>query len=368
MKSADFLIVGGGAAGLTLAAELAGHSSVIVLDAEAQPGYHASGRSAAVFVPSYGTAPVRALTEMSRAFFEAPDPQFYHSPLLSPRGLLRVALPGGEVEHDEIISGLAGIERLSPEAAVGFFPLLDKDRIAAASFERDVYDIDADALLQGAARSARSKGAELVFGMNVTRLTRRNSAWSVDTDKGSFEAGTLVNAAGAWSNDIAQMADLAPLDLVPSRRSVAILPMPAELDAGNRTPFTVTAPLRWYAKVEAGRLLISPADQDPVSPHDAFADDMVLAEGLQRFSEDTGFEVSRLEGSWAGLRTMTPDENPVIGFDPDGEAFFWLAGQCGFGIQCAPGIARFAKSLLEGIEEQAELRSPFSVDRLRSGR
>jgi D-arginine dehydrogenase len=281
---------------------------------------------------------------------------------------LRVALAGGEAEHEEIISGLAGIERLSPEAAVGFFPLLDQDRIAAASFERDVFDIDADALLQGAARSARSKGAELVFGTNVTRLARRNSAWSVDTDKGSFEAGTLVNAAGAWSNDIAQLADLAPLDLVPSRRSIAILPMPAVLDAGNRTPFTVTAPLRWYAKVEAGRLLVSPADQDPVPPQDAFADDMVLAEGLQRFSDDTGFEVTRLEGSWAGLRTMTPDECPAIGFDPHEDGFFWLAGQCGFGIQCAPGIARFAKSLLEGVEEKAELQSALAVARLRRSR
>lgn len=361
----DVVIVGAGAAGATLAAELAGERRVVVVEAEPQAGYHASGRSAAVFVPSYGHGLLRRLTALSRGFYDAPDPGFFPSPLLSPRGLLRVVLEGGHEQHEAITSGMPGIEAVSSTEAVEYFPLLDPGRILHASYEADVHDIDAEALIQGCLRKARASGAEVLRGSRVTGVERVGQAWMVTSGTGSpIRCATVVNATGAWANRTAGLARVEPIALETCRRSIAVLPLPAAL-AGRAVPFTVTMPMRWYAKADHASLLVSPADEDPVAPHDAYAEDMTIAEGLYRFTEDTGFEVTRVTRSWAGLRTVTPDEYPVIGFDPAAEGFFWLAGQAGFGIQCAPGIARLAAGLITGAAPDPELTRAFNIERMR---
>lgn len=364
MKTAEFLIVGGGAAGLTVAAELSVHASVILLEAEAQAGYHASGRSAAVFVPSYGHGLLRELTRLSRPAFDTPAEQFFPTPLLSKRGLLRLVLEGGEAQHAKTIEGRAGIDLISPEEATRRFPIMPSENMVSASYEDDVHDIDSNALLQGSVRKAKANGAEIYFSTSVTKLTRNNGVWTVQTNGEDFQATTIINAAGAWANQISEMAHLSPIELLPCRRSFAVLPLPSQLGESSQIPFTVTSPLRWYAKPEGGRLLISPADEDLVEPHDVFADDMVIAEGLQRFEEDTGFPVTRVEQTMAGIRTVTPDEYPVVGFDPRIEGFFWLAGQCGFGIQCAPGLAKLACDLLVGRNEHPALSEAFGIERM----
>lgn len=346
MNTADFLIIGGGAAGLSLAASLGQHASVILLEAEKQPGYHASGRSAAVFVPSYGHGALRDLTRISRAAFDEPDPAFFPQALLHQRGLLRLILAGGEAQHEQITSGVAGIEPLSVEQAMTHFPLAHSEHLVGASFEPDVHDIDADAFLAGCLRAAKHHGVQVVLGAAVQRLQLAGNDWTVQAGNNTYRAATIINAAGAWANNVGAMAGLLPLPLTPCRRSVAVLPMPGALTGHDNLPFVVTAPMRWYAKAQAGRLLVSPGDAEPVEPHDVFTDDMVVAEGMQRFEEDSGYPVTRVESTWAGLRTITTDEYPVIGFDPRTPRFFWLAGQCGFGIQCAPGIAALATRLL----------------------
>lgn len=349
MLKADLILIGGGAAGLTLAAELAGQARVILLEAEPHLGTQASGRSAAVFIPSYGHGQLRALTTLSRPALEQPDPEWFPGgSLLSSRGILRLVLPGGRAQHDAVIAGQRGIETITPQAAAELFPLIRPDRLETASYEPDAHDIDTEALLQGSARKARAGGVTLWTGAQVTGIGRRGTTWQVSTRSERFEAPIVINAAGAWANAVAGLAGVAPLPLSPCRRSVAVLPLPSELAGRGRTPFTVTAPLRWYAKTEAGQLLVSPGDEDPSTPHDAYADDMVIAEGLHRFSEDTGLNITRLDHSWAGLRTVTPDEYPVVGFDASCPGFFWLAGQAGFGIQCAPGLAQIAATLVLG--------------------
>lgn len=365
MKTTDIVIVGAGAAGATLAAELAGEAGIIVVEAEHQAGYHASGRSAAVFVPSYGHGLLRRLTAISREFYDDPDSAYFPSPLFSKRGMLRVVLKGGQAQHDAVTSGMPGIRPVSPAEATEYFPLLDPERILHASYEDDVYDIDTEELIQGCLRRARRLGAELLRGSPVVGIERAREGWIVTTKTGTIQCARIVNAAGAWANQVARLAGLPPLELEICRRSVAVLPLPPALKDFPLAPFTVTMPLRWYAKAEHTSLLVSPTDEDPVTPHDAFADDMTIAEGLHRFTEDTGFEVQRVERSWAGLRAVAPDEYPVIGFDPDAEGFFWLAGQGGFGIQCAPGIARLAGGLIAGTDPDAELIEAFGINRMR---
>ncbi|HSH40754.1 MAG TPA: FAD-binding oxidoreductase [Arenicellales bacterium] len=365
MISTDIVIVGAGAAGATLAAELAGETGVAVLEAEPQAGYHASGRSAAVFVPSYGHGLLRRLTAMSRDFYDRPDPEYFPAPLLSGRGLLRVVLDGGRDRHAAVTRGVPGIRCLSPAEAAERFPLLNPARIVEASYEADVHDIDTEALIQGCLRKARRRGAEILRASPVVGLARAGQAWIVTTPTETVQCRTLVNAAGAWANRLAGLAGLQAIDLTIRRRSVAVLPLPPALETVSRAPFTVSVPLRWYAKTEQTGLLVSPADEEPVEPHDAFADDMTIAEGLHRFSEDTGFEVTRVRRSWAGLRATAPDEYPLIGFDPAAEGFFWLAGQAGFGIQCAPGLAALAAGLIAGNVADPELAESFSVSRLR---
>lgn len=365
MRTADIVIVGAGAAGATLAAEIADTAEVVVVEAENQVAYHASGRSAAVFVPSYGHGLLRRLTAMSRDFYYEPDPEYFPSLLVTRRGLLRVVLEGGRDHHDAVTRGMPGIRPLSPEEAAAYFPLLAPAKILAASYEADVDDIDVEAMIQSCLRKARRLGADILRGNVVTGIARCRGAWNVKTRTGEIQCGVVVNAAGAWADSLAELAGLRPIGLRICRRSMAVLPLPAELAGLSSVPFTVPMPLRWYAKAEHASLLVSPADEDPMAPHDAYADDMTIAEGLHRFSQDTGFEIRRVRRSWAGLRAVAPDEYPVIGFDPEAEGFFWLSGQAGFGIQCAPGIARLAAGLLTGSSPDAELVKAFGVNRMR---
>ena len=348
MSRTDVAIIGAGIAGASLAAALAADAEVVLIEAEARCGFHASGRSAAVFVPNYGDAAIRVLTGLSRPTFDTPDPAFWDGPLLKPRGLLRLCAPGGEAEYAAIHRGAVGVEELTLTEACAFFPVLRPKRFTAASFESDVHDIDADLLLGGLLRKARRHGAQIVTGSAVTSLFRRAGLWHLCAGAEEIVAPIVVNAGGAWADEIAALAGVDPLGLAVLRRSVAVLPLPTALAAADRCPFVVPFPLGWYAKEEAGRLLVSPGDADPVAPHDAWADDMVLAEGLDRFSRDTSVELTQLESAWAGLRTYTPDGHPAIGWAPGSDGFFWLAGQGGFGIQTAPGVAAIAAALLGG--------------------
>jgi D-arginine dehydrogenase len=339
MTGSDVIVIGGGMAGVSLAAELSRAMSVTLLEAEAMPGYHATGRSAAVFVPNYGNAPIQALTRASRDHFDNPDPDLWPAPLFKHRGLLRIVRADGQEDYRNLTANAAGVETVPVAEACRLFPVLKSDRFVEASFERDVHDIDVDALLQGYLRKARGNRARIATRQRVVAIDRQAGDWRVRTHNDSYAASLLVNAAGAWADDIAALAGLPPLGMMPRRRSVAVLPLPKALASQTGMPFVVPFPLGWYAKPEAGRLLVSAGEEDPVEPGDAYADDMVLAEGLDRFSQDTIVEITRLESSWAGLRTFSPDGNPVIGRDPLNEGFYWFAGQGGFGIQTAPAMA-----------------------------
>jgi D-arginine dehydrogenase len=343
---ADVLVIGGGMAGVGAAARLAGEAEVILLEAEDAIGRHSTGRSAAIFLRNYGNATLRALNASSESVFREPE-GISDSSLLSRRGEMLVASEEELPDLEAYMRGAEGMERLTPEEALELVPILRPEAIAAAAIERDASDIDVDRMLQGFARLLRREGGRIVTEAGARGITRQNGLWRVETLAGIFEAPLLVNAAGAWADEVAALAGLTRLGLQPLRRSAAILPLPEEIDI-SAWPLFASAAERWYAKPEAGKLMVSPADEDPVEPHDAWADDMVIAEGLARYQEFARVDVTRVETTWAGLRSFAPDRALVIGPDAADPTFLWCAGQGGYGFQTAPAAARLLAALATG--------------------
>lgn len=327
----DIIVIGGGIAGVSVAARLSEAASVTVLERETALGYHASGRSAAMFEDGYGNAPTVALTRASRDYLVGGG-------YLSHRGFMVV---GTEASADAFAADVAamGLAALSPGEARGMVPIL-APQVDRAAHDPDAWDIDTDRLIQDFAAAVRRAGGSVRTGAGVTGIARAGKGWQVTAGSERFEAAALVNAAGAWADEVARMAGAAPLGLRPLRRSMARIPAPDGHDV-RRWPMVCGAGESWYARPDAGALLVSPAEEDPVpEPHDAWADDMVLAEGLARYEAHVTEQVTRLLASWAGLRTFTADRTLALGPDPLVPGLFWCAGQGGYGFQTAPAASR----------------------------
>jgi D-arginine dehydrogenase len=341
----DFLIIGGGIAGISAAARLAPHGSVIVLEGEAALAHHASGRSAALYEPRYGLPPVVELSLASESYFRQA------TNVLSPRGLMIIAKAEDRAQFDHDVDGM-DLGRITVDEAKSIVPIINTDVVALAAHADHAWDIDTDLLLQGFARDARSHGAQIITDARVTAIARISGGWHVICTKGDYTARTIINAAGAWVDDIARMAGIQPLGFIPMRRSMARLPAPGGQDV-SRWPMIFGAGETWYAKPDAGALIVSPAEEHLMDPHDAWADDMVLAEGLARYEEMVTEPVTRLLSNWAGLRTFSPDRVLVIGHDTTDPSFFWLAGQGGYGFQSCPAASQLAADLIIGARPDA---------------
>jgi D-arginine dehydrogenase len=355
--NADILIIGGGIAGISAAARMSHLGSVVVLEAEAALAHHASGRSAALYEPQYGLAPVVELSLASGDYFRS----LPH--VLSPRGLMILA-KAGEDDHFTHDIKVMDLPEISVEAARAMVPILNPEVVKRAAYASHAWDIDTDLLLQGFAREARTNGAQIVTGARVSAIAKGAEGWLVQSAAGEFRAKTLVNAAGAWADEIATMAGVRPLGIQPNRRSMARIPAPGGHDVSG-WPMMFGCGETWYAKPDAGALIVSPAEEDPMEPHDAWADDMVLAEGLARYEEMVTEPVTRLLSNWAGLRSFAPDRVLVIGRDVRQPDFFWLAGQGGYGFQSAPAASQLAADLIGGRvpEASADLIAALSPAR-----
>ena len=343
---ADFIIIGGGIAGISAAARLSALGTVLVLEGEDSLAHHASGRSAALYEPHYGAEPVVGLSLASRDYFMA------QQNVLSPRGLLMVA------RVDEMAALQADAEDMnltliSADQACAMVPVFNRAVVAGGAMADHAWDIDTDLLLQGFARVARGNGAQIQTKAQVTGIDRIAGGWRVSSKAGQFTAATLVNAAGAWVDKVAALAGVRPLGFQPNRRSIARIPAPGGHDV-SKWPMLFGVGESWYAKPDAGALLVSPAEEHPMDPHDAFADDMVLAEGLARYEAMVTEPVTRLIASWAGLRTFAPDRVLVIGRDVREPSFVWLAGQGGYGFQTSPAASQLVADLIAGREPGIE--------------
>ncbi|MDR6635315.1 D-arginine dehydrogenase [Phyllobacterium sp. 1468] len=341
----DVVVIGAGIAGVGVAAALADTHRVVILERENQPGYHSTGRSAAIFLPNYGNNVIRRLNQASAPLFHQRDVGLFPTPLLTGRGSLTVAGEDGVEACEDFVRNGVGIEAIDIDRAIGMVPILNRDHVKAACYQADAWDIDVNALHQGWLRKATAFGVRLYTKSEVVGAKHIAGEWQVETSDRIFRAKIVVNASGAWADVTAGHFGARPLGLTPMRRSIAVLPAPDGHDTRS-WPLVDDVNEAWYLKPDGGRIFVSPCDETPVEPHDAFVDDMVLAEGLYRFEQAVTVPVTRVESSWAGLRTFAPDRTPVAGFDGEVDGFFWLAGQGGYGIQTSPALSALSAALI----------------------
>ena len=359
MAECDFLVIGAGIAGASAAWALAEHGSVIVLERETSAGYHTTGRSAAQFLESYGNLSTRCLTRGGRAFLESPPDGFTETQLLSPRAAMFFAR---EDQLDVLHALHATVSALTPEVTVidskevcELVPAMRPDYVAGAMFEPDSMDIDVNALHQGFLRGARRRGVRIVLDAELESLAYRNARWVANTRNGTWTGRTVVNAAGAWCDEVARLAGAKPVGLVPKRRTVFTFDPPAG-SGSDAWPLGIDVDEELFFKPDAGRLMCSPADETPSPPCDAQPEDLDIAIAIDRLGKATTLEVNRIVSRWAGLRSFVSDHSLVVGPDAELEDFYWVAGQGGYGIQTYPAVARTIAALATGGDVPADLR------------
>jgi D-arginine dehydrogenase len=345
----DIAIIGGGIAGASLAHFISGARSVLMLEREAFHGYHASGRSAAEFTRRFHAPEVGKLAAASAAFLMNAPQGFSDIPLLVPRGNLLVADAEKAAHLQDVFKreAASGGEILmqSMAEALARVPFLDPDVIKAAFYDPDCYDVEAESLLQGFMKSARIQGAEIRTRCQLLSARHNGAHWELETNLGAFSAKILVNAAGAWADSLASLCGVKQLGIVPYRRTAITVDLPEGIDAG-RLPEVCEIDEVWYFKPDAGRLLVSPADATLSEPCDAQPEELDVAYAVHYLEVATTLTVTSVAHKWAGLRTFAPDRLPVAGFDRDQSAFFWFAGQGGYGIQSSPALGDYAACLL----------------------
>jgi D-arginine dehydrogenase len=348
MAEFDFIVIGAGMAGSSAAYELSAASRVLVLEQEERPGYHSTGRSAALYAETYGNRTVRGLTTAGKAFYLDPPAGFTEHPLLRPRGVMLIGRADQEASLERFLAEVAGlrsnIRRIDLAEAHRRSPVLRAGYLAGAILDPDAMDIEVHALHQGYLRGLKARGGQLVTDAGVSALERQGGTWLVHTKAGEFRAPVIVDAGGAWCDEIAVMAGVQPVGLVHKRRTAILFQPPAGVDP-REWPSVIDVDEEFYFRPDAGRVMASPADETPMPPCDVQPDELDIAILIDRLGKVANLPVPRIENRWAGLRTFARDKTPVIGYDPKVEGFFWLAGQGGYGIQTAPGISRLVAAL-----------------------
>ena len=344
-ETCDVIVIGAGIAGASLAAALAQTRKVTLIEREERPGMHSTGRSAAMFHLTYGGPKVQPLSAAALTLFGALDPAFWPNPVLSPRGMIMIAGEDGEEAlADHVADSSGALVPIDLAEARARFPLLRPEAAVAAALDASGQDIDVDALHQGYLRQFAAYGGTLQCRAGVRGIVREGARWTVDCGTGRVTAPLLVNAAGAWGDRLATLAGVSAIGLEPKLRTAALIDAP---EGSNGWPMLIDSLETFYVKPDAGRFILSPADETDVEPHDAAADDYALAEGAERMSRFIDWDIRRKPATWAGLRTFSPDRVPAIGFDQEHEGFFWLVGQGGYGVQSAPGAAALAAHLID---------------------
>lgn len=359
----DFAIIGAGIAGVSVAARLADGASVLLLEMETQPGYHTTGRSAAMFAPVYGPSQIRALTRASTEFFTTPPAGFADAPLLSRRDVVMIARKEQTASLDAFMDELGGedgISRIDGETVQKLLPVLRAGYAVGGVLDSSGSDIDVNALHQGFLGQFKKLGGTVQTSAEVTGLQRDAGVWTISTASDTYTAATVINTAGAWADQLGRLAGAERIGLVPKRRTAMLIQAPDGL-ALETHPLAVDIDEDFYMKPDAGRLLISPANEDPMDPCDAQPDEFDIAYCIDRIETAFDLQVRRIENRWAGLRSFVADKVPVVGFSNQVDGFFWLAGQGGYGIQTSPALSRLAAALARGDAPPQDILD-FGVD------
>jgi len=370
MIEVDFLIIGGGIAGASTGYFLSRHGKVAVLERESHAGYHSTGRSAALYTVAYGTPLVRALTAASRTFFDNPPEGFVEHPILTPRGEMTVDFEGNPEElkrqYDSALASVPEMRLLDADEACAIVPVLRREKVHGAMLDPSAADIDTDGLLQGYLRGIRRNGGSVQLDSEALEISRIDGAWEVRCAQQTYRAPVLVNAAGSWSDKIAELAGAAPLGLTPKRRAAFLFSPPEGVDS-HAWPVLVSLDESFYFKPDAGMLLGSLANADPVEPHDVQPEELDIAMGIYQIEEHTTLSIRRPSHTWAGLRSFFADGDLVSGYDPATPGLYWVAGQGGYGIQTSAAMGEASAALIrhEALPEHltrhgltAEMLSP----------
>ncbi len=359
-ETVDFIVIGAGIAGASAAYALSAHGSVLIVEREAAPGYHTTGRSSAAFIQGYGNAAIRRLNAASAPFFHAPPAGFTSAPLTSPCGILFVAGQGDGDKLEQIDQTLTreavDHRKLGVKEARDYIPVLSASWLSGAIYDPSAHHIDVDALLQGYLRAARASGASIWAHCDAKLIKDGTGLWRITVGDRSVLGRVVINAAGAWADQVALSAGLRPLGLRALKRTVGLTELPADINVRD-WPIALDVAEQFYFKPDAGRLLFSAADEEEVEPHDAYANDLDIAIAADRLETATTLVVERVPHRWAGLRTFAPDRTIVAGFDSNDSTFFWLAGQGGYGIQTAPAMARLTAGLIADGRPPEDLAS-----------
>lgn len=362
-QSFDFLVVGGGIAGIAAASELARHGSVLVLEREQSLAYHTTGRSAAISMESYGNALIRRLTCASRAFFEEPPAELTGDALSAPRGAL---ILGDEAHWGKLQARYAAVKQHVPSAAwverrdiAALAPFMGQQWIAGIH-EPSAFDLDVHAIHSAFLRGLRLRGGQVRTSTEIVAARREGTAWDVRLADGSHvAAGTIVNAGGAWADVVAQRCGATPLGIQPLLRTVVVIDPQCEV---TDCPYIGTVDEQLFIKPDVGRLMVSPCDETPAEPHDALPDELGVAIAMDRLERATTLRPQRIMNRWAGLRVFVPDRSPIVGAAPGEDGFVWCAALGGYGIQTAPAMARLCAALATGSGVPADLAGIDAAD------
>lgn len=375
MSRFDAAVVGGGIAGTSVAYFLVREGlSVVVLEREPTLGVHSTGRSAAIFTECYGTPVVRRLAIGSRELLMAPPEGFSDDPILGPRSILFPAThdQAGRLEESaaEQQALVPSVQLLDAAETIARCSVLDSGVVAGGILEPDAMDIDVHALHIAYQRGVRHGGGEIRTGFEVIEIDRVGGGWVVRAPAEAVEASVLINASGAWCDVVARMAGVAPVGLVPKRRTAFTFEPPSGADS-HRWPMVIDLDEQWYFKPEGVHLLGSPCDVTPVEPHDVRHREEDVALGIERIQQVTTMRIRSVRSAWAGLRSFVADGGPVNGWDDQVDGFYWLAGQGGFGIKTSPAMGRWAAAMIAADQPPTDLAtlglepSALGVERLR---
>ncbi|WNJ98107.1 FAD-binding oxidoreductase [Thalassospiraceae bacterium LMO-JJ14] len=357
-----FAIIGAGIAGASLAyrlsEQLGSGRDILLLEREDRPGYHSTGRSAAVYTETYGPPVIRALTAASRSFFDAPPSGFADNPLLHPLGLMLI---GGEHRREKADNLFEQCRALTPtiqylegDAVSNLVPVLKPEWAAVGVLEPDAMSMDVAAIHEGYLRGFKSRDGVILTDAGVLAADCTSGLWRLETRNSTVNAEVVINASGAWADEIAQMAGLSPLGIQPKRRTALVFQAPSEHDTST-WPMINDIDETFYFKPDAGRILASPEEATPMPPCDVQPDEYDIAVTVDRIENATTMQIRRIDNKWAGLRSFFDDGVPALGFDPRAKGFFWLAGQGGYGITTSDAMARLATHRILNIPDPGEV-------------
>ena len=350
----DFLIIGSGMAGMSAAYRLSKYGKVTVLEKESLLGYHTTGRSAAFFTENYGNKIIRSITKASRFFLENPPLCFKDNELMTKYGgSLFIAnksqskIVDKELKYAKSVS--ANVFEIDKKSVLNMVPIIKEEYLDRAIHEPDSKVMDVDLIHQGFARGLKENNGKILFNEEAEEITKINGLWNVRTKNNKFISPILINAAGAWCDEVSILAGCKPLNLSPKRRTVIIFEDLSNLNT-SQWPVVIDIEDNFYFKSEAGKILASPADETDSPPCDAQPEELDIAMTIDRLQNATNFNIKKINHKWAGLRSFFPDRTPIVGEDPLQSGFYWLAGQGGYGIQTSPGISKIIECLITGTK------------------